>query len=56
MHYWRMKAGIVVVLLSAVAAEHLMVAVANHPGMVKLDLNESVDVGYVGLEMIGRYL
>ncbi len=42
--------------IRAIGAEALMTAVANHPSLVELDLSHSLDVGFMGLEMIGLHL
>jgi hypothetical protein len=42
--------------IRAIGAEALMMAVANHPSLVELDLSRSADVAFMGLEMIGLHL
>ncbi len=42
--------------VGAFGAECLMVAVVNHPCIVKLSLARSYDIGFKGLDTIGRHL
>jgi hypothetical protein len=42
--------------IRAIGAERLMLAVANHPTIVDLDLSGCQDIGFIGVEMIALHL